>query len=804
MTETPDIPTQERSFDDLTLAEMLRQLVRAPRSTLGALRAVITTRVRRPAPMVRVMSFNKGESISSTPSIPLLQVNQWALARFGLWMLAVLAGLIGCWAVATPTMVEGRLGLLSYVPLQDGLRWWVLALACGVLAEVAAWRSGDILDRPAWSSPSESMPFRWLAFGCAVPLLALSYLGQEDNRFSFLGVMGWILSVGMLCIAFWPRQVNPRIALAKLWTRIIRAPRQKPWVMVGLLAVMGIAGYMRFVGFDALPAEMTSDHIEKLMDAQRVADGARDIFFANNGGREPIHMYLVAMLGPLTGGLNFHTLKLASALESLLGVLVFYFLGRAVVGEDSRYADGFGLLFALLAAVGYWHLVVTRVSLRIMLTPLVTGLLLWALVRFVRWNRRGDALWAGLILGLGLYSYQALRLLPVLAGLAVLMGVIFVARTWRARAAYAMNLVVMAVVSFAIFVPLLRFANDYPDDFWRRASGRLLGENVICDYDNNGGCISRTPTLSERLDALGKNIPVLGENLARAFGMFTYRGDIAWFHNAPNYPVFDPLSGALLLSGLGASVIWSVRRRDIVPLFMVLALAVMLIPSASAIANPIENPSNTRASGAMPTAYLLAAFGLMGLIGGIGAVLPSRWRVPAGVIIAAGVAFLAAAQAQRVLFGPYDDYYQTSWAPQREAGEFMRGFVDSGGAWGNVYLLSYAHFLDYRGVAIEAGVTPGQFPNGDIAPSSLPQFLNGNLTRRTDDQWRLDPTRDVLIIYSANDPDTGDLLKSWFPAGYAQYYETRKDTPWIKPEPFWVFRVPAPGAEAIEALMTEG
>ncbi len=790
--------TEQRPFDDLTLAEALRQLFRSPRSTLGALRAVTTTRVRRPAPMVYV------SGVSGVDSDALIQVNWWVLARLVLWLAAVLSGLIGCWAVATPVMVNGRLGLLSFAPVSAGALGWLMAAVFGVLAEGVAWYSGQTSARPNWSEPSESMPFRWLAFALAFPFMALAYLGQDRNQFTFLGVVGWILSVEMLCIAFWPRDLKPLYALSRFWTRIARAPRQKPWVMVGLVAVLLIAGYMRFAGFDALPAEMTSDHIEKLMDSQRVADGSRDIFFSNNGGREPIQMYVVAMLGSLTGGLNFHTLKLAAAIESLLGVLAFYFLGRAVVGEDTRHADAFGLLFALLAAVGYWHLVVTRVSLRIMLTPLVTGLLLWALVRFVRWNRRGDALWAGLMLGLGLYSYQALRLLPVLAVLAAFMGIIFVARTSHQRTAYLMNLIVMGVVSFAVFVPLLRFANDFPDDFWRRASGRLLGEDIICEYDTNGGCISRSATITERLDALGKNLPVLGDNFVRALGMFTYRGDIAWLHNAPNYPVFDPLSGALLVSGLGAAAVWSVRRRDIVPLFIVLALMVMLIPSASALANTIENPSNTRASGAMPSAYLLAAFGLMGLIGGVGAVLPSRWRVPAGVLIASVVALLAGMQAQRVLFGPYDDFYQTSWSPQREAGEFMRGFVESGGGWGNVYLLSYAHFLDFRGVAIEAGVTPGQFPNGDIAASSLPQILNRNLTRRPDDKWHLDPNRDLMIIYSADDTETTALLQAWFPNGYAQYYKTRENTPWIPPEPFWTFRVPAPGIDAIEDLIAEG
>lgn len=798
MTDTP--PSQERPFDDLTLAEMIRQLIYAPRTTFSALREILSAPMRQPARMVQVVG-TKEVIGANGQSIGLDTV--WAVARGILWLIAVAAAVLGCLAVAHPIFDNGRLGLLDYTDVREGLSWWIPAIFLGMLAEGAAWLGGLMPPAPKWGAVSGAMPFRWFAFAAAFPFMAQAYLGQGANEFTFLGVLGWVLSLIALSMAFWPRQVDPRQTVIRLITSAFNAPRKKPLVVLGLLAVMLIAGYMRFAQLDAVPYEMTSDHIEKLLDAQRVKQGARDIFFANNGGREPFQMYFVAFLSPLTGGLNFNTLKLAAAIESLAGIFVFFFLGRAIIGQKSRQADAFGLLLALMAAVGYWHLVVTRVSLRIMLTPLITSLLLWVLIRLIRWNRRGDAIWAGLLLGAGLYAYQALRLLPLVAGLAVLIGLIFVAKTWRQRLAYVLNLGVMAAISFAVFVPLLRFANDYPDDFWRRASGRLLGEDVICDYDDKGGCLARTPTLNERIEALSKNIHAINQNMAAALGMFTYRGDVAWFHNASNYPVFDPLSGGLLLVGLGAATVWGFRRRDAVPLFLIITLLVMLIPSASAIANVIENPSNTRASGAMPSAYFLAAFGLFGLITAISKFMPSNWRTSVGILMAAGVAFLSGTQAHAVLFGPYNDYYQNSWSPERETGQLVRGFVDSGGAWGNIYLLSYAHFFDYRGVGMQAGLQPGQFINGDILPEDLPMHLARNLNRRWDDMWVLNPERDLLIIYSDRDETTGDLLKAWFPTGYMLYYPTREETPWLTPEPFWVFRVPAPGREAIEKVIAQ-
>ncbi|MCU0475534.1 MAG: hypothetical protein MUC99_05390 [Anaerolineae bacterium] len=788
--------TDERRFDDLTLAEALREWARAPRRTWGALRA--STRREAPARPVWVTATPAQTAVAPVAG-RLFDRTAWM--RWTLWLGAILAGILGCWVVAQPTLTSiGRQSLLAYAPVTDGLGWWLLAVGLAAAAEGVAWRAGRLPAAPTWAPPNDSLPFRVRPFLIALPMLAGGYFLQSPNQFTFLGVLCWVIGLEMLVIAFWPHHTDPR-QVVRRWVRELAASvRAQRWVWLGLLSILALAAYMRAYDLIDIPAEMTSDHIEKLLDAQRVADGDRDIFFANNGGREPFQMYFLALISPLTGGLNFTTLKLAAAIESWLGVLVFFFLGRALGGEDTRRANLIGLAFAGVAAVGYWHLVVTRVSLRIMLTPLVTGLALLALVRLVRHNHRADALWAGMALGFGLYSYQALRLLPLVAFLAVVLGVLFIARTWRQRVAYAVNLLVMALITLAAFVPLLRFANDFPDDFWRRAAGRLLGDDIICDYNAEGGCVPRTPTVNERLAAFGQNLPLLGQNFVVSLGLFTYRGDITWLHNAPNYPALDPLAGGLMYAGLGGLAVWAVRRRDAVAVLMVGSALLMLVPSASAIANPIENPSNTRASGAMPGAYLLVGLGLVGGLTALGALLPRRWRQGVMVVVAAGVLWQSGNHALTVLRGPYTDFYLSSWSPEREVGRYMRGFVESGGAWGNVYLLSYAHFFDYRGVAITAGLPPGRFTQGDIPTDILPGMLRAGMQRNPDDPFRLDPERDLLIIFSGDDPDSGAILQRWFPTGNLQRVETRRDTPWLPSEPFFAFRVPAPVGVAIETL----
>src|SRR5690606_31696584 len=182
-----------------------------------------------------------------------------------------------------------------------------------------------------------------------------------------------------------------------------------------LVIILGFASYFRFNRLADHPLEMTDDHVEKILDAGRVRDGARNIFFANNGGREPMQMYLIALASYLPNlGINHDTIKFVSSLESLLTIPALFWMGYALLeGETKRRRLLLGLILAGLVAVSYWHVAITRQGLRIPLTPLVVALHLIYLMRGVRHNRRGDFIIAGLILGFGLYTYQAVRMLPI-------------------------------------------------------------------------------------------------------------------------------------------------------------------------------------------------------------------------------------------------------------------------------------------------------------------------------------------------------------------------------------------------------
>jgi hypothetical protein len=211
------------------------------------------------------------------------------------------------------------------------------------------------------------------------------------------------------------------------------AARLRPtWTGLALLAIVAVGALFRLHDLDSTPPEMTSDHIEKLLDALRVSEGYFGVFFPNNGGREAFQMVAVAAIADWFGaGFSFRALKLATAIEGLITLPALWWMARQVIGSaterDRQLGNWVGLVMAGLVAVSAWHVMLSRLGLRIVLTPLTTALAIGFLARAMRGNRMRDYVALGLVLGAGVYFYQANRMLPVVVligvGLALLRGI---------------------------------------------------------------------------------------------------------------------------------------------------------------------------------------------------------------------------------------------------------------------------------------------------------------------------------------------------------------------------------------------
>ncbi|MCC6615270.1 MAG: hypothetical protein IT320_17480 [Anaerolineae bacterium] len=626
------------------------------------------------------------------------------------------------------------------------------------------------------------------AFALAGSLIAFSLSG--GNLFTAGGVIAWLLSIVLWVWALAPEGWSPRFPLRRWSAELANLrPRRFNWVTALLILLIAVGAVMRLADLAHLPPEMTSDHVEKLLDSQRVLNGMTQIFFQNNGGREGLQMYVMAAVVGLTGlPMDFNTLKLVVALEGILSIPVMFWFGRELAGrENRRLGTLVGLALAGLVAVSYWHIALSRLALRIVYTPAITAIIFIYLTRALRYNRRLDWINAGLALGAGLYMYQAVRMLPVVIVIGFVLALVLRARTWAQRTQYVVNFIALVVVAFAVFVPLFRFSYDYPEDFWRRTSGRLFGDSITQMTDEDGNLIARDPTLSELWEAFQANIPALAQNIRNALLMYQYKGDVAWINGSPNRPAFDAASGALLMAGLGGWLAWMLRRRDPALWLIPPAIFVLILPSALAIAFPIENPSATRMSGTLPEVYLLAAFAFALLLIGILRVVGAGRRTGialAAALFAGVLAFSAVANAA-VYFRDFRQSYLISSKPYSDAGRIVREFAVSEGGYGNAFLVAYPYWWDHRAVGIEAGRI--NWPNGIVSRDEIPAFLRD--AARRDDQYRLDPDKPLLFIYSPDDVDTELRLRLWFPRGLAQAIQS------YQPEDTYrIFRVPPLGA----------
>ena len=566
---------------------------------------------------------------------------------------------------------------------------------------------------------------QWVVSGLV--LVALTVAGAAGNRYTAWGAFAGGAALFALMRGFGDPNEEAR------------PPRDGPSraALATLVVVTLAAGWLRVFALAGLPPEPTSDHVEKVLDAVRIADGARPVFCPTNGGREPLQMYLLALLPGV--GLDLHGLTLLTALEGTLTIPLLFLAGRElgrVRGPTA--ADAAGLAAAALGAVSGWHLVLSRLGLRIVLLPAATLLILLFLLRAVREGRRRDWLLSGLVLGLSLHTYQSARFLLLAVAAAVPMAAI---GSRSARARTLRNLAACAVVAAAGAAPLARYAFEFPADFWARARTRVLGDAPSGDP----------------LGALRGRLPDLARGVLPAFGALHVAGDRSWFQAAPGRPLLDPAAGALLLAGLGLAGADALRRRDRAALLVPATLLVLLLPSAAAAAFPEENPSATRASGALAPALLLCGMAL----GRLGESLDRRRRWTG--ILLGGALVAASALGARTRLLEWTAAYAGRALPHRALGAEAAAFTAAGRSFGNVFVVGVPHGVDDRAVAMEAG-RPGRSPGLHPGERPLAQALataRAGTDGRRPDFDRGDP---LLFLVSPRDAEGLAELRGLFPS----------------------------------------
>ena len=337
-------------------------------------------------------------------------------------------------------------------------------------------------------------------------------------------------------------------------------------VALALSAALALAVFFRVYQIDRIPPpSLQVDEAFYGVDAIHVMQGQHAIFFEANYGREPLFIYLAAGWMSLFG-VSPVTLRLLSGAIGTATVLATFWLGREVFWDERGPADGVGLAAAALSAFLFVNVAYGRSAQRIILFPLFVTLVMAALARCLRTRQARDVVLTGILVGVSLYTYSAIRVLPLAVALAFVMWWVL-----ERDARFLAHGALAALVALVVFAPLGFYFVTHPDSFLFRAADTMT---------------------TERLDV----------NLVQVMRLFAVRGDKDMAINLPKRPLLDSVQLALGLIGLGLGWIRRPRRAWALTL---LVFAVMLVPPLIS-----AGPAFGRTWGSIPPLLLLAGAGL--------------------------------------------------------------------------------------------------------------------------------------------------------------------------------------------------
>jgi 4-amino-4-deoxy-L-arabinose transferase-like glycosyltransferase len=487
---------------------------------------------------------------------------------------------------------------------------------------------------------------------------------------------------------------------------IVAPPRRRwrpSWRHWTLLAILLLGAFLRVWRLGELPPGLYHDEAYNGLDALSLLDGdtfpnfyegwelyaevahqnrpvqetKTPIFFEGNYGREPLHVYLMALSIAILGPTPM-AIRLVPALAGVMAILTTYLAASALLDIRQRRAQEAGptailllsltpLLAAFTMAVLYPAVTFSRFGLRAMLFVPLEALAVYCFWRGMNAADRrleseasaqvfsalplplgtfvpGWFAAAGLFMGLGVYTYAAARLLPLVFVAFVILW--FLKNRQGVRQHWG-NLALMAGVAFLVALPLLIFYARYPYFFiFRSRYVANRGANTFPGqpwktWFFNGGRVMR-------------GLIWLGETHLR--------------HNLPGRPFIDPIQ--VILGGLGllSMIGRDMRRRHI---FLILWLLIMILPSVMSG----DAPHFGRMIGAAP---------------------------PLAITIAMGAAWLG----QRLIG---DDPQAQPWRPVAVVAGLMLLFLVSAGLTTRDYFQRYAQHPDLPAAFYLPDWTLGQY-----------------------------------------------------------------------------------------------
>ena len=604
---------------------------------------------------------------------------------------------------------------------------------------------------------------------------------STSNDIEPSGIVLWTLQSLLWAFALLPARWN-----AFSWiVQRVDTWRRSSWAgtgifLLGLVYVLAIGTSMLLGRLHETPSEMYSDQVINIIAAQALQQGQHKLYFGPDA-RENLHVYWFTWLAQQAGrDFDRYTLFLSSALQGLLSIPVFAWLGYEVMHRQKReFALGFGLIAAGFLAGSFWHASVARQGLRIQLGTLFVALAMVFFVRQLRQLRRSDAILAGIFLGLALCSYKSTRMLSAVFLLTQLLALLWGSYSRQQKLQLAGNFIALGIVACAIHLPYLRLLVDDGILFAPRTTHAIYGSAV--------------PANPDILGHFWENVHVFLQNIRNALLVILNTVHLEWTFSDPRNPAVDPLVAALAIVGAGAWIAQILRRRDAALWLVPIAFFAMLLVSAFAIEQPIDVPRISRSHGALPALFLLTALPLALLCRQLVVVLGGRLGRAAALSLFV-LALWASYQYNSTLYhGVFATTYRKNTNQHVAIARVIRGFHDSGGSVNNAFILHYPHWLDHRALSIELGIQGWENSFGHPHDAILERLGRHFYS---EENYPIVPERDLLFLVKQEDQAALNKLRQLFPEGTMSLIETE-----FSHQSFVIYRVSALGWDGWQHIL---
>ncbi len=434
------------------------------------------------------------------------------------------AGIYLCMAVGTGLIAEGR------------YRWdGALLLGVAFLLLFLCWLRRHLDQYKQHKPPALRQLLRgwWPRLGAIVLSLgAASVVWSCPQDYDFTATfLSWLLAVALLTVSWG----------AVLWRTRQAGPHFQRSELFGLVALLMVAGALRGVALERIPANLGGDEGTQLAEALSLVSPPLGDPFATGWYSVPTMSFLIYGYGMRIFGASIAGGRALSALAGTATVLSTFLLARLMLGREA------GWIAAILVTGFAYSIHFSRLASNQVFDPLVGSLVFWLLwlgEREARALRRHSdtelgrkaraASWglAGIVLALGWYGYFGARWVTGLVGLYLLWRS-WVEPGWLMRRRQAVGALVLG---WSVTVaPLLAWYTRHPSALVER----YRAVNIF-----SSGWLTREVALTGRPVAV-----LLIQQLWRAFTAFHVTADPSFWYR-PERPLLDGWSAALMFLGL--------------------------------------------------------------------------------------------------------------------------------------------------------------------------------------------------------------------------------------------------------------